>query len=86
MQWPGIRQSSIDTPDTPHLVLAVDQRLVCLVLHVLGQPGHSSVTTNITWRGLHLEPLGQHDAVEQTRQARTLLLQELTTQSVVRRE
>ena len=42
----------------------------------------TAVTTSITSRGLHLEPLGEDDAVQQTRQARALLLQELTTHTV----
>ena len=61
-----------------HLILAVHQRLVGLVLHVLGEPGHSGSVQTLHHEGLHLEPLGEDDAVQQTRQARTLLLQELT--------
>ena len=61
-----------------HLVLAVHQGLVRLVLHVLGQPGHSGSQQALHHEGLHLEPLGEDDAVQQTRQARALLLQELT--------
>ena len=65
-----------------HLVLAVHQGLVRLVLHVLGEPGHSGSVQTLHHEGLHLEPLGEDDAVQQTRQARTLLLQELTIHTV----